>query len=133
MNAMSPANKDIYSSQPHQDGIPVVVMAQERGNEEGEEDGDRPRKKQPGETHLLVRNTSEHQHFHFRNVGSVIEHHCRGDQNKPSLIGSHKNYLLHANICQNRQWNSQAQRQSSNQGRCEKTAPVKAKTQSVSF
>lgn len=39
-----------------------------------------------------------------------------------------KNHLLHANICQNRQRNGQAQRQSSNQGRREETAPVRSKT-----
>lgn len=70
MNAMFPANKDVYSPQPHQDGIPVVVMAQERGDEEGEEDGDRPGKKQPGETHLSARDASEHQHLRFKNTGS---------------------------------------------------------------
>lgn len=70
MNAVFPANKDVYSPQPHQDGIPVVVMAQERGNEEGEEDGDRPGKKQPRETHLLARDRSEHQHLHSKNRGS---------------------------------------------------------------
>lgn len=52
MNAMFPANKDKYSPQPHQDGIPVVVMAQERGDEEWEEDRNRPGKKQPREAHL---------------------------------------------------------------------------------
>lgn len=70
MNAMFPANKDVESPQPHQDGIPVVVMAQERGNKEGEEDGDRPGKKQPRETHLLARDMSEHQQLHFKNMGA---------------------------------------------------------------
>lgn len=54
MNAMFPANKDVHSPQRHQDGIPVVVMAQERGDEEGEEDGNGPGEKQPRETHLLT-------------------------------------------------------------------------------
>lgn len=39
-----------------------------------------------------------------------------------------KNHLLHANICQDGQRNGQAQRQGSNQGRREETAPVKTKT-----
>lgn len=73
MNAMSPANKDVYSPQRHQDGIPVVVMAQERGDEEGEEDGNGPGKKQPRETHLLTGDVFQRQkhglnaaHFHQR-------------------------------------------------------------------
>lgn len=49
---MFPANEDVYSPKAHQDGIPVVVVAQERGDKEGEEDGDRPGEKQPRETHL---------------------------------------------------------------------------------
>lgn len=49
---MSPADKDVNSPQRHQDRIPVVVMAQECGDEEGEEDGDRPGEEQPRETHL---------------------------------------------------------------------------------
>lgn len=67
---MFPANKDVNSPQPHQDGIPVVVMAQERGDEEGEEDGDRPGEKQPRETHLLARDTSEYQRIRFKSMGT---------------------------------------------------------------
>lgn len=60
---MFPANEDVYSPQPHQDGIPVVVVAQQCGDEEGEEDGDRPSKKQPRETYL-----STHTHMEEINV-----------------------------------------------------------------
>lgn len=70
MDAMFPADKDVYSPQPHQDGIPVVVMAQERGNEEGEEDGDRPGEKQPREAHLLARDVREHRHRPSESTGS---------------------------------------------------------------
>lgn len=52
VNAMLPADEDVDSPKAHQDGIPVVVVAQERGDEEGEEDGNRPGKKQPRETYL---------------------------------------------------------------------------------
>lgn len=69
VNAMFPANKDVNSPQPHQDRIPVVVMAQEGGDEEGEEDGDRPGEKQPRETHLLERDASKYQHLQLKKHG----------------------------------------------------------------
>jgi len=52
---MLPANEDVHPPQPHQDRIPVVVVAQERGDEEGEEDGHRAGEKQPRESGLLNR------------------------------------------------------------------------------
>lgn len=72
MNAMLPANKGVNSAQRHQDGIPVVVMAQERGNEEGEEDGNGPGKKEPRETHLLTRDVCR-RHLHFKNTNSHLQ------------------------------------------------------------
>lgn len=41
VNAMLPADEDIDPPQAHQHGVPVVVVAQERGDEEGQEDGHR--------------------------------------------------------------------------------------------
>lgn len=52
VNTMFPANEDVQSPQPHQDWVPVVVVAQQCGDEEGEEDGDCASKKQPWETDL---------------------------------------------------------------------------------
>lgn len=54
VDAMLPANEDVHPPQAHQDGIPVVVVAQQRGDEEGEEDWHRPGEKQPRETHLFT-------------------------------------------------------------------------------
>lgn len=92
MNAMFPANKDVYSPQRHQDGIPVVVVAQERGDEEREEDGNGPGKKQPRETHL---STGDVFQLHFKNTDSKFHKHWR----KPKEP-IRENHLLHANICQ---------------------------------
>ena len=39
--------------QTHHDGVPVVVVAQQGGDEEGEEHGDGPHEEQPGEPYLL--------------------------------------------------------------------------------
>lgn len=55
VDAMSPADEDVNPPQRHQDGVPVVVVAQERGDEEGEEDGDRAGEKEPREAHLSAR------------------------------------------------------------------------------
>lgn len=77
MNAMFPANKDVYSPQRHQDGIPVVVVAQERGDEEREEDGNGPGKKQPRETHL---STGDAFQLHLKNTDSKFHKHWRKTQ-----------------------------------------------------
>lgn len=69
VDAMFPANKDVNSPQRHQDGIPVVVMAQERGDEEREEDGNGPGKKEPRETHLSTRDVFQ---LHFKDTDSKL-------------------------------------------------------------
>lgn len=56
VNAMLPADEDVDPPQAHQHGVPVVVVAQERGDEEGQEDGHRAGEEQPGETHLARHN-----------------------------------------------------------------------------
>lgn len=59
VNAMLPADEDVDPPQAHQHGVPVVVVAQERGDEEGQEDGHRAGEEQPRETHL-ARHSGRH-------------------------------------------------------------------------
>lgn len=47
VDAMSPADEDVQPSQAHQHWVPVVVVAQQCGDEERQEDGYGTGKEQP--------------------------------------------------------------------------------------
>lgn len=58
VDAMPPADEDVESPQAHQHRVPVIVVAQQRGDEEGEEDGHGASEEEPREAHLSARHTS---------------------------------------------------------------------------
>lgn len=58
VDAMPPADEDVESPQADQHRVPVIVVAQQRGDEEGEEDGHGASEEEPREAHLSARHTS---------------------------------------------------------------------------
>lgn len=107
VDAMPPANEDVESPQAHQHRVPVVVVAQQRSDEEGEEDRHGASKEEPREAHLSARHTSG-QDYRGRKRKTTSP---SKETPLPSLDS--KTDLLHADVRQDGERDGEAQRQRS--------------------